>query len=212
MAQETGRRKGDDGVARLGVMGGSFDPIHYGHLVAAEEARSQFDLDQVLFMPAGRDREQETCAKVTAEDRYSMVVIATASNPVFSVSRFEVDRHRQTFTIETVQALRREYEESTEIFFITGADAVLELDSWKDYELLANYCHFIAVTRPGYDLRRLEDLTRKSQMAPKIAVIEVPALAISSTDLRERIKSGRSIRYLLPNSVANYIKKSGFYS
>ena len=212
MAQKTGELNKSGEVARLGVMGGSFDPVHFGHLVAAEEARTQFELDQVVFMPTGRYPHQESCSKITAEDRYLMVVIATAANPAFSVSRWEVDRKEETYTIDTVQALRHQYGESTELFFITGADAVLDITNWKEYALLAEYCRFIAVTRPGYDLHRLDSIAREDKHVPEITLIEVPALAISSTDLRQRINDGRSVRYLLPGAVANYIDKSGFYS
>lgn len=196
----------------MGVMGGSFDPIHFGHLVAAEEARAQFALDRVIFMPTGRDVHEESCSKITAEDRYLMVVIATAANPSFSVSRLEVDREEETYTIDTVRELRRQHGEQTELFFITGADAVLDITEWKDYALLAEYCRFIAVTRPGYDLERLDSIVRDGKDVPEITLIEVPALAISSTDLRSRINEGRSVRYLLPAAVANYIDKAGYYS
>jgi nicotinate-nucleotide adenylyltransferase len=193
-------------------MGGTFDPIHYGHLVAAEEARAQFGLDKVLFMPTGRPEYKETDQDITREERYLMVVIATAANPAFGVSRLEVDREGPTHTIDTVKALRREYGAETEIFFITGADAVLKITDWKDHERLADFCRFIAVTRPGYDLDRFATLPREKESLPEITVIEVPALAISSTDLRRRIREGRSVRYLMPGPVANYIYKSGFYS
>jgi nicotinate-nucleotide adenylyltransferase len=211
MAPIANRRGGHRKIFRLGVMGGTFDPIHYGHLVAAEEARAQFGLDIVLFMPTGGSEHKETQQSIGHEDRYLMVVIATAANPAFDVSRIEVDREGPTYTIDTVRALRRDYGEETEIFFITGADAVMDITHWKDYEQLADYCRFIAVTRPGYDLGVFEAMAREIEKIPDITVIEVPALAISSTDLRRRIREGRSIRYLMPGPVANYIYKLGFY-
>lgn len=195
---------------RLGIMGGTFDPIHFGHLVAAEEARVQYELEHVVFMPTGRYEHKEARQYVSPEERYTMVVIATASNPYFSVSRLEVDRESPTYTIDTVRAVSEAYG-GAELYFITGADAVLDITSWKDYERLADFCRFIAVTRPGYDLSDLRAIVSTDDRTPKIDAIEVPALAISSTDLRHRVGEGRPIRYLMPDSVANFIRKSGFY-
>ncbi len=199
------------GYRRLGIMGGTFDPIHFGHLVAAEEARVQYGLEHVVFMPTGRYEHKEARQYVSPEERYTMVVIATASNPYFSVSRLEVDREGSTYTIDTIRAVSEAYGAGTELYFITGADAVLDVTSWRDYDKLADYCRFIAVTRPGYDLTSLRDIVSRNDKAPEIDAIEVPALAISSTDLRRRVRDGRPIRYLMPNSVANFIHKSGFY-
>ena len=192
-------------------MGGTFDPIHFGHLVAAEEARVQYGLEHVIFMPTGRYEHKEARQYVAPEERYTMVVIATASNPYFSVSRLEVDREGSTHTIDTIRVVSETCGAETELFFITGADAVLDIMSWRDYERLADYCRFIAVTRPGYDLSSLRAIVLGDDGAPEIDTIEVPALAISSTDLRQRVREGRPIRYLMPDSVANFIGKSGFY-
>lgn len=211
MAQTVPVTPSKGNVSRLGVMGGTFDPIHYGHLVAAEEARAQFGLDYVLFMPTGRSAWKESRSKIPPQERYLMVVVATASNPAFQVSRLEVERPGPTYTIDTIKELRRDYGDETEIFYITGADAVLRIQEWKDYRLLAGKCRFIAVTRPGYDLSHFHEMAKADPDIPKIDPIEVPALAISSTDIRKRIREGRSIRYLLPGAVAYYIHKSGFY-
>ncbi len=196
---------------RLGIMGGTFDPIHFGHLVAAEEARVQYQLEHVVFMPTGRYEHKEARQYVSPEERLTMVVIATASNPYFSVSRLEVDRAGPSYTIDTIRAVSEARGTETELYFITGADAVLDVTSWRDYEKLANFCRFIAVTRPGYDLAHLRAIVSRDDKAPQIDTIEVPALAISSTDLRNRVSEGRPIRYLMPDSVANYIHKSGLY-
>lgn len=196
---------------RLGIMGGTFDPIHFGHLVAAEEARVQYQLEQVIFMPTGVFEHKAARQFVSPEDRYTMVVIATASNPHFSVSRLEVDRTGPTYTIDTVRALANHYGEGAEIFFITGADAVQDIANWQEHESLSDYCRFIAVTRPGYDLGLIERLGADDRGAPQVDIIEVPALSISSTDLRNRIRDGRPVRYLLPDAVARFIEKSGYY-
>lgn len=196
---------------RLGIMGGTFDPIHFGHLVAAEEARVQYQLEHVVFMPTGRYEHKEARQYVSPEERFTMVVIATASNPYFSVSRLEVDRAGSSYTIDTIRAVSEACGTETELYFITGADAVLDVTSWRDYEKLADFCRFIAVTRPGYDLAHLRAIVSRGENAPQIDTIEVPALAISSTDLRNRVSEGRPIRYLMPDSVANYIHKSGLY-
>ncbi|HXF58035.1 MAG TPA: nicotinate-nucleotide adenylyltransferase [Actinomycetota bacterium] len=194
---------------RLGVMGGTFDPIHQGHLVTAEEARIEFDLDHVVFVPTGQPW-MKTHRKVTpAEHRYLMVVIATASNPYFSVSRIEIDREGPTYTVDTLEELRRQSGPDTELFFITGADAILEIFRWKDPEEVLARAHFIAATRPGYDLARFEREAPTSH--PNVSVLDVPALAISSTDVRRRVAEGRSIRYLVPEGVRAYIEKFGLY-
>jgi nicotinate-nucleotide adenylyltransferase len=192
-------------------MGGTFDPVHFGHLVAAEEALVQFNLDRVLFMPTGQPAFKAGKRVTSAEHRYLMTVLATASNPDFDVSRMEVDRPGLTYTVDTLVALRAEYGASTELFFITGADAVWDIVGWKDAEKVANLVTFIAVTRPGYDLKAAR-LSHESQATHfKIEYLEVPALAISSTDIRERVASRRPIRYLTSDAVGAYIVKHGLY-
>lgn len=195
--------------ARLGVMGGTFDPIHYGHLVAAEEALHQFELDQVVFVPTGDPWMKEQAEVSPAEDRYLMTVIATASDAKFRVSRMEIDREGPTYTVDTLRDLRTELRETTDLFFVTGADAMLEIFQWKDPAELFELAHLIAATRPGYDLEAFTANTPHGH--PDVTVMQVPALAISSTDIRARVAAGRPIRYLLPEGVTTYIEKAGLY-
>jgi nicotinate-nucleotide adenylyltransferase len=189
-------------------MGGTFDPIHYGHLVTAEEALSQFSLDEVVFVPTGQPWMKEGREVSAPEDRYLMTVIATASNPRFSVSRIEVDRGGPTYTVETLLALR-EQRPDADLYFITGADSMLEIFHWKDPDEALSLAHFIAATRPGYDLTRFaQDAAARH---PNVTLMDVPALAISSTDIRERVRQGRPIHYLVPEGVKSYIEKMGLY-
>jgi nicotinate-nucleotide adenylyltransferase len=198
---------------RIGIMGGTFDPIHYGHLVAAEVARAEFGLDKVIFVPAGRPPHKQQQTITDAEHRYRMTVLATSTNPSFEVSRLELDKDELTYTIDTVKDMRRIYGEDATIYFITGADAVLELLTWYKIQELLKLCIFIAATRPGFDKRDLEQKIEEitSKYDGEIICIEVPLLAISSTDIRERSRSGKSIKYLLPEAVEEYIEKSGLY-
>jgi nicotinate-nucleotide adenylyltransferase len=192
---------------RLGIMGGTFDPVHFGHLVAAEEALVQFNLDRVIFMPTGRPVRKTHSHVSSAEDRYLMTVIATASNPDFEVSRLEIDRPGATYTVDTMLQLREIHGPKTELFFISGADAVREILTWKDADRFASLCTFIAATRPGFDAE-LEPFELAGQ---KVESMEVPALAISSSDIRARVAARRPVRYLLPEAVAAYIEKNGLY-
>lgn len=194
---------------RLGIMGGTFDPIHYGHLVAAEEALVQFNLDRVIFMPTGEPARKTHRQVTPAEHRYLMAVIATASNPDFAVSRLEVDRPGVTYTVDTMIELRTIHGPDTELFFITGADAILDILTWKDSDRLADVCTLIAATRPGYDLSRFRQLPGSAEL--RVEMMEVPALAISSTDIRERVAARRPVRYLLPEAVAMYVQKNRLY-
>jgi len=193
---------------RLGVMGGTFDPIHHGHLLTAEEAAVQFGLEQVIFVPTGQPWMKAEREVSPAEDRYLMTVIATASNPRFTVSRIEIDRAGPTYTVDTLRALRELHPEA-ELFFVTGADAMLEIFQWKDPSELLSLAHFIAATRPGYDLARFESSAPTAH--PNVSVMNIPALAISSTDIRQRVREGRPIRYLVPEGVKSYIEKVGLY-
>jgi nicotinate-nucleotide adenylyltransferase len=190
-------------------MGGTFDPIHQGHLVTAEEAFWQFGLGEVLFVPTGQPWMKDHAVVSPAEDRYLMTVIATSPNPHFSVSRREIEREGPTYAVDTLRALREEYGEDTELFFITGADAMLEIFHWKDPEEVLALAHFIAATRPGYDIARFE--AEAPTRPPGISVMAVPALAISSTDIRSRVQEGRPIRYLVPEGVKTYIDKARLY-
>jgi nicotinate-nucleotide adenylyltransferase len=190
-------------------MGGTFDPIHHGHLLTAEEAFWQFGLDEVLFVPTGQPWMKDHPDVSASEDRYLMTVIATSPNPHFRVSRKEIEREGPTYTVDTLRALREEYGRETELFFVTGADAMLEIFHWKDPEEVLALAHFIAATRPGYDIARFE--AEAPTRHPNVSVMTIPALAISSTDVRARVQEGRPIRYLVPEGVLTYIDKAGLY-
>ncbi|KWX02005.1 putative nicotinate-nucleotide adenylyltransferase [Carbonactinospora thermoautotrophica] len=190
---------------RLGVMGGTFDPIHHGHLVAASEVASLFQLDEVVFVPTGQPWQKGDRRVSPAEDRYLMTVIATASNPRFSVSRVDIDRDGPTYTIDTLRDLRAERGPDVDLFFITGADALAQILSWHRAEELFQLAHFIGCTRPGH---KLED---PGFPDGGVSLVEVPALAISSTDCRERVHAGEPIWYLVPDGVVQYIYKRGLY-
>jgi nicotinate-nucleotide adenylyltransferase len=203
-------------VKRIGVMGGTFDPIHYGHLVTAEEACMQFRLDQVLFVPSGYPPHKEERKNLDPEYRYLMAVIATAADSRFKVSKLEIERPGPSYTIDTIKQLHDVYGKNTQIYFITGADAILEILTWKEPEKVLKEAVFIAATRPGYDLDKLEQSLPEAEKLrhatdPRVHVMEIPALAISSTDIRRRVKEGRPIRYLVPDGVCEFIEKNGFY-
>jgi nicotinate-nucleotide adenylyltransferase len=193
---------------RIGVMGGTFDPVHHGHLVAAEEARWQFELDQVVFVPAGQPW-QKPVGVSPAEDRYQMTVAATAANPAFTVSRVELDHQGPTYTVDTLRRLRAGLAAGTRLFFITGADAVLQILTWKEPDQVLTMAEFIAATRPGFDLDRL--VSQVPGAAGRVHRMEIPALAISGSDIRSRVARGAPIRYLVPDEVARYIRQHGLY-
>jgi nicotinate-nucleotide adenylyltransferase len=202
------RERAHGRVRRIGVMGGTFDPIHNGHLVAASEVQALFALDEVVFVPTGVPWQKDSTGVTPAEDRYLMTVIATASNPRFSVSRVDIDRNGPTYTIDTLRDLHAEYGKQgrdVELFFITGADALAQILSWKDVGELFALAHFVGVTRPGYTL--------SDAHLPEAAVslVEVPAMAISSTSCRERVAAGRPVWYLVPDGVVQYIDKRCLY-
>jgi nicotinate-nucleotide adenylyltransferase len=193
---------------RIGIMGGTFDPIHHGHLVAAEEARWQFRLDQVLFIPTGRPW-QKPVGVSPAEDRYLMTVIATASNPAFAVSRLEVDIPGPSYTVDTLRRLRSELPEGTRLLFIGGADLLQQLLTWKEPEQVLALAELIAATRPDFDV---DDVIQKVPAAAgRVHRMEIPALAISSSDIRARVARGEPIEYLVPEGVARYIQKRALY-
>ncbi len=189
---------------RLGVMGGTFDPIHHGHLVAASEAAHLLDLDEVVFVPTGQPYRKEAAEVSAPEHRYLMTVVATASNPRFTVSRVDVDRPGPTYTRDTLRDLRR-LRPDDELFFITGADALGQILSWKGVDELWELAHFVGVTRPGHDL------TDSGLPQDKVTLLEVPAMAISSTDCRERTAAGEPVWYLVPDGIVQYIHKYGLY-
>jgi nicotinate-nucleotide adenylyltransferase len=185
-------------------MGGTFDPIHHGHLVAASEVKALFHLDEVLFVPTGEPSQKDSAAVSPAEHRYLMTVIATASNPGFNVSRVDIDRPGPTYTIDTLRDLRAERPDS-ELFFITGADALAQILSWKDIDELWNLAHFIGVTRPGHVL------SDSGLPEDRVSLQEVPAMAISSTNCRSRVVEGEPVWYLVPDGVVQYIAKHQLY-
>jgi nicotinate-nucleotide adenylyltransferase len=187
-------------------MGGTFDPVHHGHLSAAQEVAALFHLDEVVFVPTGQPWQKADRRVAAAEDRYLMTVVATASNPRFSVSRIDVDRPGPTYTVDTLRDLRAERGDDAELFFITGADALAQILGWHDAAELFELAHFVGVSRPGYgpvDLDRFPD--------GAVTLVEVPALAISSSDCRERIGRGHPVWYLVPDGVVQYIDKRGLY-
>jgi nicotinate-nucleotide adenylyltransferase len=195
----------DGGRRRLGVMGGTFDPIHNGHLVAASEVAHLFALDEVVFVPTGQPWMKEGRKTSAAEDRYLMTVIATASNPAFSVSRVDIERPGKTYTIDTLREMREIHGPDVELFFITGADALSEILTWRDADELFNLAHFIGCTRPGHNL------ADPGLPGGGVSLVEVPALAISSTECRERVRAGEPVWYLVPDGIVQYINKRGLY-
>jgi len=187
---------------RIGVMGGTFDPIHHGHLVAASEVAASMDLDEVIFVPTGQPWHKQAVSP--NEHRYLMTVIATASNPSFSVSRVDLDREGTTYTIDTLRDLKQQRPDA-ELFFITGADAVAQILSWRDHDELWDLAHFVAVSRPGHTL------SAAGLPADRVSLLEIPALAISSTDCRDRVSRGKPVWYLVPDGVVQYIAKHHLY-
>ncbi|RZU52579.1 nicotinate-nucleotide adenylyltransferase [Krasilnikovia cinnamomea] len=185
-------------------MGGTFDPIHHGHLVAASEVADLFDLEEVVFVPTGQPY-QKGGAVSDVEDRYLMTVIATASNPRFHVSRADIDRTGPTYTVDTLRDLAAVYGPDTELFFITGADALARILSWKDALEMLSLAHFVGVTRPGFEL------SDAHLPADTVTLVEVPAMAISSSDCRNRVGSGKPVWYLVPDGVVQYIAKRRLY-
>lgn len=203
---------------RLGIIGGAFDPIHIAHLVTADEAVLQFGLDAMVFIPAGNPPHKARHL-APAEFRYLLVAVATAAHPRFLVSRYEIDREQVGYTVDTLEYLAGILSPDATMFFVTGADAVLDILTWKDPAGVLELCTLIAATRPGYDLSCLSGVLE--QLGPGLAgpgpearvkVMEVPALAISSSMIRERLASGKGARYLVPDSVVQLIEKAGFYS
>ena len=192
-----------DRPLRLGVMGGTFDPIHNGHLVAASEVAAEYDLDEVVFVPTGHPWQKADRHVTDAEHRYLMTVIATASNPRFTVSRVDIDRQGATYTKDTLLDLQAQRPDA-ELFLITGADAMSQIMSWRDIDQVWDLANFVGVSRPGYVIA---DLGREN-----VSQLEIPALSISSTDCRERVAEGKPVWYLVPDGVVQYIAKYGLYT
>ena len=189
-------------------MGGTFDPIHHGHLVAASEVQSWFDLDEVVFVPTGEPYQKSEREVSAAEHRYLMTVIATASNPRFTVSRVDVDRSGPTYTVDTLSDLRAQHPDA-DLYFITGADALSNILTWRDSEELFALANFVGCTRPGY---AMDASTLDGMPHDRVTIVEIPALAISSTDCRQRTARGEPVWYLVPDGVVQYISKHQLYA
>lgn len=193
---------------KLGIMGGTFNPIHHGHLVAAEMIRDEFSLDEVLFIPSGKPPHKENDEIASPEHRWMMTLLATATNEYFSASAIEIERGGESYTRDTLLELKKIYGEKTQMYFITGADAIAEISTWHRTEDLPQLARFIAASRPGYKLewKKIDPRFRKVTY-----LLEVPALAISSTEIRRRIREGKTIKYLVPEVVEKYIYKNKLY-
>ncbi|GAB2836209.1 nicotinate-nucleotide adenylyltransferase [Actinocorallia aurea] len=189
----------------MGIMGGTFDPIHHGHLVAASEAAHLFGLDEVVFVPTGQPWQKADKKVTAAEDRYLMAVIATASNPRFRVSRVDIDRSGPTYTYDTLLDMRAELGPDTELYFITGADALAQMLTWRNAERMFDLARFVGCTRPGHVL------ADPGLPEGRVDLVEVPALAISSTEVRDRVRAGEPVWYLVPDGIVQYINKNALY-
>lgn len=191
---------------RIGIMGGVFDPIHIGHLFTAEEARINYCLDKVIFVPCLNPTHKRNDRVTDVRHRLKMSYLATESNPYFEVSKIEINRSGPSYTIDTIKEFRSIYGWDAKIFFITGADAFLEIESWYKKEELLTMCQFVAATRPGYDLDKLHNNFKKV-----LKIMEIPLLAISSTDIRNRIRNSLSIKYIVLEEVRDYIYRNELY-
>jgi nicotinate-nucleotide adenylyltransferase len=198
---------------RIGVLGGTFDPVHLGHLAAAEAVREELGLGRVLFVPAGRPPHKDPARITPAEHRYRMTVLATAGNPGFRVTRMEIDRPGPSYTVDTLRQLAAQLPAGTELIFITGVDAFVDVRTWREPDELFRLSRFAVVRRPGFDGGRLEEAL--GALAPwqrdRVHCVDATGLEISSRDLRSRVRAGRSIRYLVPDAVLAYIAHYGLY-
>jgi nicotinate-nucleotide adenylyltransferase len=191
-------------------MGGTFDPIHFGHLLIAEQAREAKQLDSVVFVPNGRPVFDKSHAVTDPDERFRLCSLAIAGNPWFSLSRVEIDRPGPSYAIDTVLSFRAAYPNLEALYFITGADAVLDILTWRDYNLLIDQCEFIAATRPGFRLDKLPEML-EPHLVNRVHFLAIPGLDISSTDIRGRVNRGQSIRYLAPDQVVDRIAEIGLY-
>ncbi len=196
---------------RIGVFGGTFDPIHIGHLVSAEEARVELNLERVVFVPAGLPPHKLDHVVSPVEHRLAMVELAIASNPHFVVSRIDIDRPGPCYTVDTIELLKDEWGDEVEIYFILGSDSLLEILTWHDPRRLVRLCYFAVVSRPGYqvDLDELDALL--PGVASRVRMLDAPELAISSTDIQRRVREGLSIKYQVPEPVEGYIHRHKLY-
>jgi nicotinate-nucleotide adenylyltransferase len=199
--------------SRYAIMGGTFDPIHFGHLAAAEEVRQSLGCDKVIFIPSGNPPHKKERELTSSEHRYAMTRLAVESNPFFEVSDIEINRNGFSYTLDTIKELYEIYGNEIELLFITGADALLEIETWYKVEELLKLCGFAAVTRPGYNKSKLEQKLHqlKSKYNSELHIVDVPGLNISSTDIRSRLQQDLSIRYLVPDQVVDYIYNHGLY-
>jgi len=198
---------------RIGISGGTFDPIHYGHLIIAEEIRETMELEKMVFIPSANPPHKVGIGVTNATHRYNMVKMATESNPWFAVSSIEMERGGYSYTVDTLVQLKQIYGEDTVLFFMTGADVIPELVTWKNFEKLFSLCEFVAVLRPGFNreslIKEIEFL--KSHFMAKIHIVDAPLIGISSTIIREKVRNGKSIKYLVPENVEEYITENGLY-
>lgn len=203
-----------NGQCKIGIMGGTFDPIHFGHLVLAEEIRNNFGLDKIFFVPVGTPPHKGEYTITDKNLRYSMTLLASMSNPNFEVSKIEIESEEISYTINTIKKIKERLNNNeVEIFFITGADAIMAIETWKDYRELLTLCNFIGATRPGINAEQLEEKISylRETYGATIHLTHIPGLAISSTDIRNRVKEGRSYKYLLPEAVEAFIIKNDLY-
>ncbi len=202
-----------ESTIKYGIMGGTFDPIHIGHLVLAEEVRNKLNLDKIIFIPSGNPPHKDSKNVTEPIHRYEMTLLATISNPNFEISSVEIDRTGKTYTVDTIKELRQKCKTNAEFYFITGADSILDLPNWKNVNELLHLCKFVAATRPGFKLKKMEEKIKELEELhnKNIYTIIVTALQISSTDIRNRIRDGHSVKYLLPESVEDYIYKNKLY-
>ncbi len=198
---------------RIGILGGTFNPVHYGHLIMAETIRERFELDKVLFIPSGQPPHKTNDVLADAESRYEMVQRAVGSNRFFEASRIEIDREGYTYTIDTLNILKKEYGSETKIFFLIGSDVIPELKTWKEYSNVFKKCEFIACVRPGYDEETFKAALKQGQISEelKISMTKTPCIEISSSTIRERVRKGQTIKYLVPEKVEYYIYSKGLY-
>ena len=194
---------------KTGIMGGTFDPIHYGHLLAAEEARINLGIDRIIFVPTG-DPPHKSSRRITpAEDRYAMTLLATGGVLEYSVSRIEIDRKESTHTVDTLRAFIDSGIAPENLYFITGLDAMLSITSWYEYEKIPELCTLVTARRPGYPVSGIENLPKF--IRDKLKYIEIPQFAISSTEIRERTRDRKGIRFLVPHLVEIYIESNNLY-
>lgn len=197
---------------KIGIMGGTFDPIHIGHLILAEEAKNYFELDKVIFIPTGRPPHKYWDNMAEPINRYEMTLLATIDNPDFIVSSIEIDREGTTYTIDTIKYLTKQYN-NTEFYFITGADSIVEIFNWKNFKELLSLCRFVTAKRTIVSDNKLENTISEieKKIGVNIDILPIPYIDISSTNIRNKIKKNESIKYYLPDSVREYILKNKLY-